>query len=300
MLQPPYLKTGDTIGIVAPASFIKENEIKHAMDLISSWGINIKLGKNLFKNTNSFAGTDSQRTKDFQEMLDKDEINAIICARGGYGSVRIIDKLNFDHFINHPKWIAGSSDITILHALLQNRLGIESLHSTMPRDFSSGRGNLTSVQTLKDALFGNLKTYKARSHPYNRPGEADGILVGGNLSVLYSLRGTKYDIDTRDKILFLEDVDEYLYHIDRMIINFTSSGKLQNLKGLIIGGMNNMKPSRSGFDKPAYDIIKEATVLFDYPIMFGAPSGHTKPNNTLIFGRYVNMRIDDKQCRLIF
>ncbi|MBN2480865.1 MAG: LD-carboxypeptidase [Bacteroidales bacterium] len=300
MVQPPFLKTGDTISIVAPASCITKDEILTAAGMFASWGLNIVYGKNMFRCRNSFAGTDSQRISDFQEMLDNPDVKAIICARGGYGSIRILDRLKFDVFRKHPKWIAGCSDICAVHAAIQQLTGTESIHAVMPRRITSGRNDLISMQTLKDALFGNMRKYDALPHAYNRHGKSEGILTGGNLSVLFSLRGTAYDLDTDDKILFLEDVHEYLYHVDRMITNLKISHKLERLKGLVIGGMNGMKTSSSGFTKPAYDIIKEAVAQYHYPVMFGIPSGHVKPNKALVFGRYVNMNVGGTGCNLVF
>lgn len=300
MIQPPFLKTGDTISIVAPASSVTEDEIRHAIRYIASWGVKILYGKNLFRHMNSFAGTDIQRITDFQEMLDNPDVKAIICARGGYGTIRILDKLNFDLFRKHPKWIAGCSDICAIHACLQQQTRTESLHAVMPRNIASGRNDLISLKTLKDALFGNLTKYDVVPHPCNRNGTSEGILFGGNLSVLYSLRGTPYDVDTKDKILFLEDVHEYLYHIDRMITNLKISRKLEGLKGLVVGGMTGMKTSSSGFIKPAYSIIKEAVESYHYPVMFGLPSGHVKPNKALILGRNITMKVSDTACSLNF
>lgn len=300
MVQPPYLQSGDTIGIIAPASFVVQDEIKLATELIASWDLNIIYGKNLFKRKNSFAGTDIQRIEDFQEMLDNPDIKAIICARGGYGTIRILDSLKFSLFKQQPKWIVGCSDICAIHAAIQQIAGTESLHAIMPRHITARRSDQTSMQTLKDALFGNMKKYNIPPHAYNRHGSSTGMLVGGNLSVLYSLRGTKYDIETENKILFLEDVNEYLYHIDRMITNLKISYKFDKLKGLIVGGMSGMKTSSSGFDKPAYTIIREAVNQYHYPVMFGVPSGHVKPNKALILGRHVSMQINHADCSLNF
>ncbi|MBN1158295.1 MAG: LD-carboxypeptidase [Bacteroidales bacterium] len=300
MVQPPSLKTGDAVSIVAPASCITKNEIRHAAGMIASWGLNLIHGKNLFKCRNSFAGTDRQRISDFQEMLDNPEVKAIICARGGYGALRLLQSLKLDIFLEHPKWIVGFSDICAIHALIQQESGTESIHAAMPRRITSGRNDMISMQTLKDALFGNLRQYDVRPHACNRSGRSSGILAGGNLSVLYSLRGTAYDPDTDNKILFLEDVHEYLYHVDRMITNLKIGHKLDRLKGLVVGGMTGMKASSSGFNTPAYDIIKEAVAQYDYPVMFGFSAGHVKPNKALILGRHVTMEVSDSRCNLIF
>jgi len=300
MIRPPYLEAGDTVGIVAPASCMKEEELLQGLEVIRSWGLNIVTGKNLYRKINSFAGNDLQRTSDFQEMLDDHGIKAIICARGGYGTVRIIEKLDFKSFLKSPKWIAGCSDVTVLHSVLQHKVMSESLHSAMPRGMTTSEDDAVTFQSLKDALFGKLKGYDIETNPLNKVGVAGGTLTGGNLSVLYSLRGTDYDIDTDGKILFLEDVGEYLYHIDRMLMNMHLARKFERLNGLIIGGMNKMKVSSSGFRKPAYRIINEITKDYDYPVIFGMPSGHIQPNKTLIFGRNVEMSVSEKRVKVVF
>jgi muramoyltetrapeptide carboxypeptidase len=300
MITPPLLQAGDTIGLVAPASYVKAEELTRFLAILDNWGFKALQGRNLFRRKNSFAGNDEQRASDFQQMLDDTSVKAILCARGGYGTIRIMDKLRFDTFIQSPKWIVGCSDITVLHTMLQKNLNTESLHAIMPRHISAGKKDLSSLDSLKNALFGNLKEYHLKADRHNRAGEASGILVGGNLSVLYSMRGTGLDIDTAGKILFLEDVGEYLYHIDRMIMNLKISGKLKDLKGLIIGGMSGMKVSVSGFRKTAYDVIREAVEEYSYPLIFGFPAGHMRPNMALILGREVILRVGPDECNLNF
>ncbi len=300
MITPTYLQPGDIIGIVAPASFVTAEEIQEFKKLAESWGLIVKEGKNLYLKKNSFAGTDAQRISDFQQMLDDKSIRAIVCARGGYGTIRIIHKLDFRNFQKNPKWIVGCSDITVLHTFLQQNTGTESLHAIMPRHFSNRKKDLSSVDSLKKALFGELSGYVIKPHANNRTGKASGILIGGNLSVLYSLRGTSLDIDTKGKILFIEDVNEYLYHIDRIIMNFKISGKLKDLAGLIVGGMSGMKVSVSGFDKSANEIILEAVDDYKFPVMFNFPAGHIRPNMTLILGREITMQVEPDKCSLQF
>jgi muramoyltetrapeptide carboxypeptidase len=300
MITPPWLKPGDIIGLVAPASYVKAEELARFLAILETWRLEALLGKNLFRRRNSFAGNDDQRASDFQQMLDNPSVKAILCARGGYGTIRILDKLRFDVFRQYPKWIVGCSDITVLHTLMQKNLNTESLHAIMPRHISTGKKDLSSLDSLKNALFGNLKEYNLKPDRHNRSGEASGILIGGNLSVLYSMRGTQLDIDTAGKILFLEDVGEYLYHIDRMIMNLKISGKLKDLKGLVIGGMSGMKVSVSGFRKTAYEVIREAVEEYNYPLMFGFPAGHMRPNMTLILGREVILHVDPDENNLKF
>lgn len=300
MFQPPYLKTGDTIGLVAPASYVTKDEIRAGTELISSWGFRILKGNHLHKRYHSFAGTDEQRAADLQDMLDNQDVKAILCARGGYGTLRIADRLRFSGFRNDPKWIIGCSDITVLHAVMQQHLGFESLHAAMPRNMTGRKNDLLSLQSLKEALTGKSVEYRVPPHACNRKGSAEGVLVGGNLSVLYSLRGTAWDIETKNRILFIEDLNEYLYHIDRMMTNLLIGGKLQQLKGLVVGGMTKMKTSGSGFRKSACNIILDAVRGFDFPVMFGAPSGHIKPNKALILGRKMQLEVEDAQAILRF
>lgn len=299
MTRPPYLKPGDTVGIVAPSSFLKEAELSHGLEMIRSWGLIVKTGKNIFVSKNSFAGDDKSRAADLQEMLDDNDMKAIICARGGYGTARLLRLLDFSLFRKNPKWIAGCSDITVLHSAL-GILGIESIHSAMPRGMTSSPEDEISMNSLKNALSGISPEYEIEPHPLNRQGMATGVLAGGNLSVIYSLRGTEYDIDTNGKILFLEDVGEYLYHIDRMITNLYLGHKLDNLKGLIIGGMNRMKVSGSGYRKKACKIISEAVTGFGYPVVYGMPSGHVRPNNALIMGRQVEIAAASDNVKILF
>jgi muramoyltetrapeptide carboxypeptidase len=300
VICPPCLRRGDTVGIVAPAGCLSENDIAQSVDTIRSWGLNMVFGEHLFKRRNSFAGTDNQRAADFQHMLDNPDIRAILCARGGYGTIRIIERLRFGNFLRHPKWIAGYSDITVIHAFMQQCLGTESLHGAMLRNPSDKEPDLASLDSLRSALFGKLREYTLLPHRLNRSGEATGNLTGGNLSVLFSLSGSCFDPDMKGKILFIEDLGEYLYHIDRMIMNLRIREKLRGLKALIVGGMIDMKTSPSGFRKPAYDIISEAVAGYDYPVMFGFPAGHGRPNLSLPMGREVTLTVSNGGCSLKF
>jgi muramoyltetrapeptide carboxypeptidase len=299
MIRPPYLKRDDTIGIVAPSSALAETEITPALDLIRSWGLEVVTGKNIFRSTNSFAGSDARRTADFQAMLDDPSIRAILCARGGYGAIRLIGKLDFGKFQSHPKWIAGCSDITVFHSCLQ-QMGIESLHSAMPRFVPPRKPDPVSMESLRAALFGETTGYAVAPHSLNRQGRATGILTGGNLSVLYSMAGTSLEADTRGKILFIEDIGEYLYHIDRMMMNLKIRGRLEGLKGLVVGTMSSMMVSGSGFRKPAYRIIRDLVAEYDYPVLFGFPAGHEHPNMSLVLGSEVEMSVGGDGCRLTF
>ncbi len=290
-LRPAYLKQGDTIGIVAPARKVSAEELAPAINILESWGLKIKTGKNIFSVQDQFAGSDAQRTADYQDMLDDTEVKAIISARGGYGSVRIIDALNFSSFKKNPKWIIGYSDVTVIHSHVHTHIGIETLHATMPISFNK---DAESPSLLKKALFGEELSYSILSTPLNRKGESKGVLVGGNLSLLYALAATPSDIDTKGKILFLEDLDEYLYHIDRMMMQLKRSGKLSGLKGLIIGNFSDMKDNTIPFGKTAEEIILDAVKEYDYPVCFGFPAGHGIKNNPLYLGREVELSVKEK------
>jgi muramoyltetrapeptide carboxypeptidase len=295
MKQPSFLKKNDKIGIIAPARKISKEEIQSAIDIFNSWGLEVVLSKNLFNVDNQFSGTDDERAEALQIMLNDDSIKAIISARGGYGTIRIIDKINFTNFKKHPKWIIGYSDITVLHSHINN-FGIETLHATMPINFAK---NAEATETLRKALFGEQLNYQFESHPLNRKGEAEAELIGGNLSLIYALTGSVSDIDTKGKILFIEDLDEYLYHIDRMMLNLKRSGKLDHLAGLIIGGMTDMKDNTIPFGKTAEEIITDAVKEYDYPVCFNFPAGHVEKNLALYFGRKVKLKVADT-VQLIF
>jgi len=247
MTSPKNLKQGDKVGIVSPARKVTKEEIQFSINTLKAWGLEIVLGDNLFNSYCQFAGTDGERISDFQSMLDDESVKAILCSRGGYGAVRIIDQLDFSKFVKRPKWIVGYSDITVLHSHIHTNFDIETLHSPMCVNFSKNSRSNDAVNSLRQALLGKEITYDITHHPLNRSGSAEGVLTGGNLSILYNLRGTNSDIDTNGKILFIEDVDEYLYHIDRMMMNFKRSGLLSNLAGLIVGSMSKMNDNEVPF-----------------------------------------------------
>ncbi len=300
MVTPPYLKAGDKVGIVSTARKISLEELQKAIDTIEGWGLDVVLGDHLFKRNHQFAGTDKERMEDFQSMLDDDGIQAILCARGGYGTVRIIDKLDFSHFIEKPKWICGFSDITVLHSHIHQNFGVETIHSTMPLNMGKEGAEPNAALTLKQALLGERLEYLFPSQGLNRKGETKGILVGGNLSILYSVIGSVSDIDTTDKILFLEDLDEYLYHVDRMMQNLKRNGKLSKLRGLVVGGMSDMRDNPIGFGKSAIEIIADTVKEYDYPVCFNAPAGHINDNRALIMGREVSLKVEDGSTSLLF
>ena len=275
------LNIGDKIGIISTARKISLEELKPSIKLLEEWGLKVVFGKNLFEEDNQFSGTVSQRSSDLQSMIDDDSIKAILCARGGYGTVQIIDKVDFSHLIKNPKWIIGYSDVTVLHSHL-HQLGITSLHATMPINFE--KNTPKALESLKSALFGLGDLTEINHHHFNRFGKVEGEIIGGNLSILYSLLGSGSDINTDGKILFIEDLDEYLYHVDRMMMNLKRNGKLNNLKALIIGGMSDMNDNTIPFGKTAEEIILEYIKEFDFPVCFNFPAGHLDDNRCVRFG----------------
>lgn len=291
MITPAYLKSGDKIAIIATARKVSPSEMDIAINTFRSWGLQVVTGPHLFGERNQYSGTDFERASDLQMMLDDKEIKAIICARGGYGTIRIIDSLDFSTFEQHPKWIVGYSDITVLHSHIQTHFDIETLHATMPINFPD-EGTGESIESLRKALFGELLEYNIGNHPLNKSGNVSGVLTGGNLSILFSLTGTPSDIQTQDKILFVEDLDEYLYHIDRMMMNLKRSGKLSGIKGLIVGGLTKMNDNAVPFGKQAEQIIAEYAQDAGIPVCFKFPAGHIADNRALILGREAQLNID--------
>ena len=293
---PNKLNQGDKVAIVATARAISKEELGNAVDLFESWGLDVVFGDNLFKIDNQFAGDDFERASDFQDMIDNNEVKAIFCARGGYGTARIVDNINFSNLKNNPKWIIGYSDVTSIHTHLNN-LQILTLHATMPINIPLN--TKSSLESLYSCLFNNSNSISCDSHLLNREGVISGEIVGGNLSVLYSLIGSPSDLDTNDKILFLEDLDEYLYHIDRMILNLKRNKKFSKLKGLIVGKMKDMHDNTIPFGKTANEIIYDYTKEFNYPICFEFPSGHIENNSPLIFGKNTLLKIEKTGVTLI-
>ncbi len=298
METPPTLKPGSKIRIVSPAGKVSEKHVLPAAGWFQKQGFNVELGKHVFSSHFQFAGTDKERLTDLQTALDDPETDAIVCSRGGYGTVRIIDKLICTNFKKHPKWLVGFSDITILHACINN-VGVATIHGAMPKDFFEGDGipneNLNSLMKL---LTGGNVRYSFSAKNINKTGKASGAIVGGNLSIISSLQGTRYEIDTTGKILFLEDIDEFLYHTDRMVHQLKLSGKLNNLAGLILGDFTDMKDNESPFGKTVEEIVMEAVGEFEYPVSFGFPAGHDKKNLALAFGRKWDLEVTENCAEL--
>jgi muramoyltetrapeptide carboxypeptidase len=297
MTTPANLQKGDTVAILATARKNVDNNLKPAIDLLHSWGLEVVIGKTIGLDNNQLAGTDEQRAADFQEQLDNPNIKAIWCVKGGYGTVRIIDLLDFTKFKQHPKWIVGFSDITVLHNHL-NTMGFKTLHAVMP--ITVPRATKEAIETLRLSLFGNKLEYEITTAPMNKLGKASGELVGGNLSILYSLLGSPSAIDCRDKILFIEDLDEYLYHIDRMMMNLKRNGCLESIKGIVVGSMTKMKDNDIPWGKNALQIIEDVTKNYTIPIIYNFPAGHIQDNRALVLGSTVAIEVTPTKSSLTF
>lgn len=298
MITPPILKKGDFIGIVSTARNVTEKEIQSALQIIQNWQLKTVLGRSIGAKENQFAGNDDLRTEDFQKMLDDPKIKAIWCARGGYGTVRILDKLDFSAFKKNPKWIIGYSDVTALHSHIHN-FGVETLHGQMLQSLENKTEE--TAESIRKILFGEKQGISFISeNKLNRIGTVKGELVGGNLSVLYSLCGSNSAIKTDRKILFIEDLDEYLYHIDRIMINLKRNGMLQDLAGLIVGGMTGMHDNITPFGKNAEEIVLDTVSEYDFPVCFNFPAGHIDDNRALILGRTAKLEIEKSKVTLSF
>ncbi len=290
MISPGFLKKGDKVAIVASARKISKAELETSFEIIRGYGLDIVYTDSLFAEENQYAGSDEVRANDLQNMLDNETIKAIFFARGGYGSVRIVDKLDFTGFVANPKWLVGYSDITVFHNHINRNFGIQTLHASMPINFADN--TKLALGSLFDVLFGKLPNYEFEINPLNRNGIANAELVGGNLSVLYSLLGSNSFPETDGKILFLEDLDEYLYHIDRMMMGLKRAGKLSNLAGLVVGSMTSMNDNIIPFGKTAEEIILDTVDEYNYPVFFNFPAGHIDDNRAIVMGRNVKVGID--------
>lgn len=306
-MKPEFLKQNDKIAIVAPSGRIFPEEIQDGLNLIKSWGLIPVLGKNLFEdyyNGYHFAGTDEQRISDFQEALDNDEIKAIWCARGGYGAVKLLDNLKWNKFLTNPKWIIGYSDITAIHNHVNN-FEIQTIHAITTKKLNTEYNEETFL-TLEKALLGQELNYEIPAHPFNQKGKVKGKLVGGNLSIIYSLVGSNSFINGENSILFIEDWNENWYHVDRMMTNLKRSGLLARIKGLVVGSFTKMDVEaenpefHSDFDPTTYEVIQKIMNEFEIPIAYQFPAGHIGDNRALIFGREVSLEVNENLVNLNF
>jgi muramoyltetrapeptide carboxypeptidase len=297
MITPPFLKPGDTVAIVCTARKFSAEEAKPAIELLDSWGLQVRLGNTIGLNNFQLGGTDAERAADFQAMMNDENIKAIWCARGGYGTVRIIDALDFTQFKKHPKWIIGFSDVTVLHSQLHVER-VATMHAIMP--FTVPKAPEEVKETLRKALFGESVSYTIPSKAYDVKGKASGELVGGNISILNSLLGSKSSIDTGGKILFIEDLDEYLYHIDRMMYNLKRNGYFEKVKGIVVGSMSDMHDNEIPFGQNEVQIITAIASEYQIPIVFEFPAGHQVDNRALLLGKQVDFEVNEKEVTLKF
>lgn len=300
--QPPYLKMGDTVAIVAPSGILKNKtqEIDKAKNLLISWGLHVVVGKYVFNQANHFAGTDDERHDDFQKALDDPTIKAIWCARGGYGTIRILDKLDFSKFKETPKWIIGYSDITALHNHIHN-LGVESIHAMMCTSLKDDFNAIEeTIKTCKDALFGKPLNYTLQNSKYNKNGTSSGQLVGGNLTMLQAMLGSVSSIDVSGKILFIEEIGEYKYHIDRLLQSLKRAGYFNNCKGVIVGDMTKLRKNTTLWGTSIETLILDALSDYNFPIAFNMPAGHEKDNRALILGRTIGLHVEKDATTINF
>ncbi|MEP1487880.1 MAG: LD-carboxypeptidase [Algibacter sp.] len=300
--QPPYLKAGDTVAIVAPSGILKNRtgEIERAKTLLKSWGLHTVVGKHVFNQDHHFAGTDDERCEDFQNALDDPKISAIWCARGGYGAVRILDKLDYSKFKMNPKWIIGYSDITALHNQVHN-LGFQSIHAMMCTSLQDDTETIKeTISTFKDALFGQPLTYKLTTSKYNKQGTITAPIIGGNLTILHTMLGSNTSIDTSGKILFIEEIGEYKYHIDRMLQSLKRAGYFDNCKGVIIGDFTRIKKNTTPWGTSIEQLILNVLEDYNFPIVFNMHAGHAKDNRALILGKSVDLTVNNIQSTIIF
>jgi len=302
LIKPEYLKKGDTVAIVAPSGVLKNYNayILKAKELLKSWELEVVIGENVFNDNGHFAGTDNQRSADFQLALDDKAIKAIWCARGGYGAMRVIDNLNFEKYKENPKWIIGYSDITAIHNDLHNNKS-ESIHGIMCKSLEKiDVDNNESISLLKKTLFGEKLSYTIEGNNYNIEGNSNGQLIGGNLTLLHCLLGSESSIDTDGKILFIEDLGEYLYHIDRMLISLKRAGYFDNCKGLIVGDFTDMRKNTTPFGRNLKELILDIVREYDFPVSFGFPAGHGEKNYPMILGREINLEVSKQQSTINF
>lgn len=295
-IAPPPLRPGQRVALVAPARKITRAEVAFALDTLASWGLEVEIGETIDAATHQFAGPDELRRRDLQRQLDDPGIRAVFCARGGYGTARIVDGLDFTAFAASPKWVIGFSDITVLHSHLL-RLGYQSIHGVMPVLFGQP-GGTAALESLRRALFGEALTYQAPPYPLNRPGTATGELVGGNLSLLQTITGTASQASFAGRILFLEDLDEYLYHLDRMLLHLHRSGQLTGVAGLVVGHFSQMRDNTVPFGQKAYEIIDHYARQYNFPVAYGFPTGHEAENMALVVGRPARLVVNNSGAAL--
>lgn len=302
LIQPPYLKAGDTVAIVAPSGILKNRqaEVQRAVKLLESWGLHALVGKHVFSQDNHFAGTDLERCEDFQKAMDNPTVSAIWAARGGYGTVRILDKLDYTQLKKNPKWLIGYSDITALHNDFHNE-GFETIHAMMCTSLTADETGLDqTIATFKKALFGEPLSYTLRGSKYNKVGVVNAPIVGGNLTMLHTMLGSKSSIDTSGKILFIEEIGEYKYHVDRMLQSLKRAGYFNNCAGVLVGDMTKMRKNTTAWGSSIEQLILDALSDYDFPIAFNMPAGHEDDNRAMILGQDVELVVGKDQSTVQF
>lgn len=297
MIQPAYLQSGDCIGILCPAGSIPLEKVEIAIQTIEKWGYQVKLGTTVGTQDFSFSASDGDRTRELQDMLDDPQLKAILCARGGYGVSRIIDNIDFTGFCQHPKWVIGFSDITVLHAALQKQ-NVQSIHGPMAAAFGKGEEGIPFIQSLKKVLEGTPQIISSEVHLLQKNGKTKGELVGGNLCMMTHLIGSSLQMDTHGKIVFIEDIGEYHYNLDRMMIQCARAGIWENIAGLVVGGFTDLKDASKDFGKDAYQIIHSYTSSFQYPVCFDFPISHGLANYAIKEGGIYTLEVTDQGVTL--
>lgn len=301
-VQPDFLQKGDTVAIVAPSGVLKnrEREVNQAVKLLNSWGLNPVVGANVHNQYGHFAGTDAERAADLQKALDNPNIKAVWCARGGYGTVRVLDRIDYTKFKKHPKWLIGFSDITALHNAFHNQ-GYQSIHAIMCTSLTEDVTDIqASIKSLKNAVFGKALSYTIKGSNYNKTGTVSGSIVGGNLTILHTMLGSKTSIDTNGKIFFFEEIGEYAYHIDRMLQSLKRAGYFKGLKGIIVGDISKVRKNTTEFGRTVEEIILDAVAEYNFPVAFNMPAGHEKDNRALVLGATVELSVGKDKSTIIF